>query len=414
MNSSNKRILILLGAGAADPWCGPSSSNLTKSLKSEISLKTTTGFNIVEFISDQLEKILNKEDNEKINFETIINVIERLYYHLNNDNYIQGNKFYNYNSELEQIFNKAILNNGAIDNGDLPSYQEKLLILEKIYYELIELIIRKTEQYSINIVQSKYTQLNNNLSCFFNVLKNNNYLSRIYSLNYEKIIYDICNNDIDFDLGFDLSKKIPHEISTDILYNSFDPNLIYNSFNKNCHYNLHGSIHFCKKNYFSDGYEFCENYYSGLKTNFSKKETNSGEFILTSPIITGYSKIQQTVIEPFRTFFSCFTQDCYKADIILIIGFSFGDEYINKMIKNVTNINNTKVICIGRPSENHITFAESKIQSIYNKIYQSGNCHNIVNVDYFKLQSNNFYFLPIGFKAFLENQEHYYKLFELK
>lgn len=77
----NKDTIILFGAGAAIPWGGPTTSDLTEvTRKSAASFKgNNIAQNATEFILQRL--ITHGIDEFDINFETIISVIEELIMH---------------------------------------------------------------------------------------------------------------------------------------------------------------------------------------------------------------------------------------------------------------------------------------------------------------------------------------------
>jgi hypothetical protein len=64
-------------------------------------------------------------------------------------------------------------------------------------------------------------------------------------------------------------------------------------------------------------------------------ESNPNEIIISSPIITGYNKLQRINQEPFNAFAHAFYRDCHRADIFIFIGFSFNDSHINNVLSHV-------------------------------------------------------------------------------
>jgi hypothetical protein len=50
-------------------------------------------------------------------------------------------------------------------------------------------------------------------------------------------------------------------------------------------------------------------------------------------IITGYQKIQKSILSPCKQMQAAFDRDCCSSDTIYIIGYSFNDEHINAGIK---------------------------------------------------------------------------------
>lgn len=79
-------------------------------------------------------------------------------------------------------------------------------------------------------------------------------------------------------------------------------------------------------------------------------EVNSGEYILHAPIITGFKKVQRTLIEPLRAFQISFYLDLMDVEKIIIIGYSFSDPYINNLL--LTHQGSKEIICVDYCDEN--------------------------------------------------------------
>ncbi|HRH60781.1 MAG TPA: SIR2 family protein, partial [Chitinophagaceae bacterium] len=78
-------------------------------------------------------------------------------------------------------------------------------------------------------------------------------------------------------------------------------------------------------------------------------EIEKGKQLLLTNIITGYQKVQRSAISPFRQMFSAFDRDCFEADKLFIIGYSFGDEHINDIIRNSRKYNTHVEIILVNP-----------------------------------------------------------------
>ncbi len=59
--------------------------------------------------------------------------------------------------------------------------------------------------------------------------------------------------------------------------------------------------------------------------------------IVPCTLVAGGWKLDQIQAEPFQTFYSTLPRHAHEADAILIAGYSFGDEHVNSVLKNVLN-----------------------------------------------------------------------------
>lgn len=84
----------------------------------------------------------------------------------------------------------------------------------------------------------------------------------------------------------------------------------------------------------------------------------SGNLRCESPIITGLSKTDFLIAEPYRTYYSNMVRSFNKNDIIIIIGYGFGDYYINDLLSNYHKAydNGRRVIIISPGEESQVHF----------------------------------------------------------
>jgi hypothetical protein len=87
-----------------------------------------------------------------------------------------------------------------------------------------------------------------------------------------------------------------------------------------------------------------------IETHSAVMGIEKGRKILLTNIITGYQKTQRTALSPFRQMLSAFDRDCIEADEIFIIGYSYGDEHINDIIRNARKYNSKCKITLINPS----------------------------------------------------------------
>ncbi len=79
-----------------------------------------------------------------------------------------------------------------------------------------------------------------------------------------------------------------------------------------------------------------------------KAPTQSGEHIDLFPIITGLRKTEKILTQPFDAYFHHFYQSIFQNSKLLIIGYGFGDLYLNSILEQFTSIHgeNGKAIVI--------------------------------------------------------------------
>ena len=60
----------------------------------------------------------------------------------------------------------------------------------------------------------------------------------------------------------------------------------------------------------------------------------------------------KTAFSPFRQMLSAFDRDCIEADKLFLIGYSYGDEHINDIIRNARKFNSKMEMIVVNPSFN--------------------------------------------------------------
>lgn len=372
---SERRKVLLLSAGAALDWHNaPSTKKITEAIIKG-GFKNKKGEWITKRIFDKLNKG-EEPDYQKVNFESIVNVIEDFIGfwsknesnllsnfitedHIDWDEYIgtfninQQKKHYELIIEGAGMHISSKLKN--ISNEKLPQsvYFEALLI------EVFDFIVSEIDRYSYhtstksNIFSLKNSEINTLIENFFKNSTRGNIL-RVYSTNYDKVIEEIFKNSkIDFTDGF---QEYPLEIPQNNRH--FDANGIYTKKNeeRNCIYHLHGSIFWEVISEDPNGLDYYNFFYNTLPS-FSINgdkipyfSLEKGKEIPIFNIITGYKKVTRTGLSPFRQIFSAFDRDCYKAEELIIVGYSFGDDHINDIINKARNSNRNLKIEIVDPN----------------------------------------------------------------
>lgn len=382
-----RRKVFLLSAGAAMDWDkGPSTEKITQEIL-KIGFKNKNGDLITQNIFDKLNN--GKEpDYKKVNFETIVNVIEDFIEYWSKEEVDQPNLLSFFIDEKHNDWNEYIGTFQVLDrkpsydliiDGESESILSKMKFIPKVkkpeaiffitlLMQIFDSIVSIIDIYSHNyrknsgIKSNKNQNINKALKKF--LIKNRNNISRIYSTNYDKII-ETTFEDLNFDYtdGF---QELPGELPKHD--RNFVPHGIYlpKNENRNSIYHLHGSAYWHVLTEDPNGldyYNFISSDCHGLSFNngIPSYALEKGKSIPIFNIITGYKKVLRTGLSPFRQFFSAFDRDCYKADELIIVGYSFGDEHINDIINKARNSNSELKIEIVDPEFCFEEFSGSNI-----------------------------------------------------
>lgn len=295
--------VILLGAGAVIPMGAPSTKSLTNKIRQ------------VKDMSEIVGMIDDYYDTE-CSFETYIAAIESL---------------------LSYSISKQAIGKTPSNSNILPAlYDYKLGNINdaewpwNVYSNCINNIISGIKEYAFEHISPKWEEYFN----YINKQLDKGDQVKIYSLNYDRVIPSFWRN---------------HEIGiyegTDE-YGNMEFDLKHFQESQCTYFNLHGSI-FLRS----------DNSISGTPQSLYRAKLieggNPGGNVLFSPIITGHSKTQRILSEPFNWGISAFNSDINSADKLVIIGYSFGDPHINAIIKQkLSNTNALEISIIDFAHEN--------------------------------------------------------------
>ncbi len=220
-----KRTTILIGAGAALPWGAPKTEDLTNLLLNDSKAVTKSGKPFGLFLKEVLENYYGK-NNKEINFESLLNAVEILYEFYNNKNIPNPIRFHPlwtslvdisgriksefpeyktistgsiYSFKLSNVvFRNCFLENptGLISNEIIEGYYFYLL-----YTRYIGIVAEKIKEYELNCSSKEHECYNTRLKGFLNSLIKDEFILRVYSLNYDSLISTLCD-DIKFFQGF--------------------------------------------------------------------------------------------------------------------------------------------------------------------------------------------------------------------
>lgn len=353
----SKRILFLLGAGAAHNWFDKSKgiSASTDDITNEI---------ICNSFCNELNNRL-KFKSTFVNFETIINEVEDLflyYYALlppMDENFTR-----NYEKEewISKFFNS----------------EDAYLIKDNLYAifkSCISIIISKIRKYDA-CIKSNWNQATNDLEAFLLFLNEAGHKNvlRGYTLNYDQMFSDAsAKTKLNIFDGFEKRGSFSDQVSLSSDLKHYSTEKILKDSETNCFYNLHGSIfwHWSEEiqKYVKRDFIFEQNEFQHIITNL--KKSSKGERILKVPIITGFKKIERLEFEPFSAMYDAFKKDCLSADVFIIIGYSFNDPHINNVLASA-QITNKKVLIVDYNLNKDNTNLQSIIGNDFNDVINKG------------------------------------------
>lgn len=350
------RIVILTGSGAAIPWNGPTTKQITKKIISDRTFKTIEGRPVGEYIYNILEKTygiadsIDSDDNfDSPNYENIIDIVEYL------ADYFYSSKEYPIRprgSILTQLFDVTVdIQNQILDfdkiyekkkdkrlgyyfvakhAGETIKFRDEGAFLEAILNRFFEIITGELS-YSRwwEIDNKRYEKINSLLKEFIEFYTSKNDIVRYYTVNHDRLAEFATRLPFFNGLvagGFNLKKVIEDD---EVL----------------CHYNLHGSVFFRRDN---RGWHCADMKQEQPISFYNSYKNQRGETIFESNITTGLNKISGIMEAPWYHFYHRFYSDCWNADVIYSIGYSFSDIHINKAIENFIGSGNGRFIVIDK------------------------------------------------------------------
>ncbi|MGV3589900.1 MAG: SIR2 family protein [Adhaeribacter sp.] len=352
-----EKVVYLFGAGAAIPWNGPKTTELTEAVLNSGFYCRDGKTRVTKKVFDILSESF---DDSEINFETIMNVLEELLVLNSSYNYKDTNSFLfpfiQIVDSLDDIYNFEV--NGEVKHGftlNIPNYElesnkhayqnqsAKQFFLQLLYANLLTTISARVSSYAYHtagnskIFSNENKSLNDSFSNWISGEIKINSSVRLYTLNYDRLFSVILKkNGINIFEGANCGSELHPEDNI-----SFDLKRILVDFECNCHYNLHGSSFWEVKARNHNQLPSVQYSLTGAPS-FSCNlweqpvlQMEKGKTINPSNIITGYQKTQKTSITPFRQIQSAFDRDCIETNRMYIVGYSFSDAHINESINNL-------------------------------------------------------------------------------
>jgi hypothetical protein len=398
---TTKKAVFLFGAGAVLDWGGPrticNGTGLTyikehgsdeignrvcclTHLITEIGFKSKDG----KRVTQKIFNLLTEENGNKlksVNFETVIDFIDEIFNYYAGSNVLRESKNIQsflelkdltdhlFDFEISNITNSTYTLNVPGFQYDSENYIPISISPEQKYCELLlknlyQGLIGHVSKYSYHtsghsVIYKDVNRINNEI--FVNWCKKlieTGHCLRMHTLNYDRIFKVLLQDqDINVFEGFDLDKSSTNPGE------SLIPNLkrISKDYTSHCFYNLHGSGYWDITNENQNQLPGYQIYLTGVpELNYRNAvvEISKNRWVLLSNIITGYQKILKTAFSPFRQMLSAFDRDCIEANKLFLIGYSYGDEHINDIIRNARKFNPDVEIIVVNPSfdDEHFMF----------------------------------------------------------
>jgi hypothetical protein len=339
------RNIILFGAGAAIPWGGPSTAEVTKILLNEINDDSRhCDSRVFWLLHDFLVyKYRQREGYYRgfVNFEDLINVVEELilYYSdsasLNKD-YVHS--IFKLSPELENDLSKLY--------GESKPYDFWMKNLRDVLGTIVSVVSRYSyhNNYSDSEIfrnDEKRGELNSLFKQWAISISEKGSLVRSYTLNYDSLFKELFCWALQQEvLG---GTFVGHGEERE-----FNLKSILKDRDSHCHYNLHGSVYWRvfnkKKTLDLEDWRFtlCKfPYWNPDSFNLPLITVEQGRSFVLSNIVAGYRKTQRTFLAPFKQMLTSFDIDCSDADNLFLIGYSFSDQHINSSIRSYIDENKT-------------------------------------------------------------------------
>lgn len=348
----NDRITILLGAGAMLDMTPLSCKYITNEVISKnqhyFSDGNLNAIPLLNILYEHLKTYYPKEQ-DSVNFEDIFHTLEMWNSVLTSKNEQAIKPFRSILGMLCDIKKEYDCVNGTLIYSGMN--------------DLVNSVIENVAKYETDV----HKQENSWFSSFFRDLQKQHLLD-IFTLNYDTWMEQILE---DFNDGF-----IPYMDT----HQKFSPNYLFeNSMHLSTINHLHGQICFTSHlpngsmRLLTDGWYKANSYdiIASLKI-YPKhpsfmQQTQAAEQLFQYPIITGMRKTDKVTLPPFDAYLHHLYQKLLSNNKLLIIGYGFGDLYINSLIKQFRDFHGKegKVTCINflNPNEWVYNFSEMPLST---------------------------------------------------
>lgn len=337
------RLTVLIGAGAVVEISKVSTNSITTELLSSNKIHTSSKALFSKIYSDLLTNNQGWH-NYTPNFEDIFHGLEILAGLYTLDNVAPEFKpIYKYFTTLNQDYQQF---------NTYKNYPNKVdITLSLAFSDLLSIITNSIESYSNQPATNWYQNFFLNLS--------EHYELDIFNLNYDNLFEKMFK---EYNDGFEGSKN-------NGTYIEFDPKIAMDIVSHNININhLHGQIDFtfinnpqiAKDDFDDDDFYTIyklKNDINNMPMRYQEgnyENTQNGEHLKQTTIITGKNKTEKIAIPPFDTYRANLQKCLIQNPNLLIIGYGFADYYVNNILKQFNKVhkNNKRVNIIDFVNEN--------------------------------------------------------------
>ncbi len=244
------KTILLLGAGAAIPWGGMKSDELTVLLNKDTDFIVNESESLAGYLYSHIVEFYRNKI--WVNFETIIDALETIFDYYSHKshtgagpNYIRHFPiWFKENQITQEIFGRNYHEFLNIKEGSFSKGSEKEYYLSEAIKKYIQIICDSVSHYDNNNSEEEYSNLNDKLSEFYSLLEEKHNPVRTYTTNYDNLVPDIVYRlkGFSFFNGFIDSNEAQSidEALADINKIIFDSEC-------RTYYNLHGSVYWIYK-----------------------------------------------------------------------------------------------------------------------------------------------------------------------
>jgi len=392
----NQKAVFLFGAGAVLDWGGPQTlcwrdayMKIPEHDTCEIynrpcclthlllvtGFKTKSGERITQRIFDRLKE---KDPDAYVNFETVLNVIEDLYAYWSARTSKEKTNIYalvDLDETLAELHDFTVtphrlshlyalgVPDFSLQNVDMISIEidPHVKYYELLLNELLSGIIGHVSKYAYaspthKAFEKEVNKVNNaNFKHWMKSFTDQGKQLRLYTLNYDDIFKQMLEQE-----GLEVFDGFYQNPNPGQYYMATDLKRIVTDTSITCHYNLHGS-EFWKVEELNTsqlpGYRYLKCLPGVINNSAASIEIEKGKRLMLTNIISGYQKVQKTAISPFRQFFSALDRDCLEAEELYLVGYSYGDEHVNDIVRNARRYNPDLRITLINPGFDDLKFA---------------------------------------------------------
>lgn len=324
-----KRVTALLGAGAAIDIGAPSTNQITQK-----AIRKRQGIfkGEIQYTLKGIYNVLNKHYRDHTsNFEDIFHTLEML----SSCDAAQGERtVYKFKPSIFAFVNP---------NRYFRKYAPFVHLAEN------DLLFSIAEQISIYDEQFRKTKNSEN-EWYSNFWNNSGLTWDIATLNYDTTIEESLDNYID---GFRKERKCN--------FSRFYPTQLKRINDKHTCIHLHGCINYgYTRNIDPNKYIFEDDFHDLYKLDSYKDArqtwggrshsvTQAGERNYITPIITGLRKLEKLNVSPYSHYLHFFQDSLLNNSCLLVIGYGFGDLYLNQLMERMNIIHGEKkrIVVIG-------------------------------------------------------------------